>query len=234
MYLEQKTRNWKILDFYTKVCRQSQCAKQCHRSFLLFFKCEMLAVRALQTLKMRNKSLNIKIILQEGKHSMCQAELAPHSLSEGSVSLRTGIIVVNTSGNFFKAQIFLTIWKVQTHFRPEKHHNVLWKSHPLQRWSATSCPDLVQSMQGPCEHSKVAFPICGYRYFINWWYVLGIHRKIRKLSSLFLCHFSLFFFIQLHGNCAVELQNTAEEQESLYGQALPLTLSYFHQVKEIT
>lgn len=34
-------------------------------------------------------------------------------------------------------------------------------------------------------------------------------------------------------NCSVELQNTAEERKSLYGQALPLTLSYFHKVKEI-
>lgn len=56
---------------------------------------------------------------------------------------------------------------------------------------------------------------------------------IWKLSSLFMYHFSLFFFIQLCGNCAVELQNTAEERESLYGQALPPTLPYFYKVEEI-
>lgn len=37
---------------------------------------------------------------------MWEAEFTLHCLSEGSVSLTTYIIVVNTTGNFFKAESF--------------------------------------------------------------------------------------------------------------------------------
>lgn len=58
------------------------------------------------------------------------------------------------------------------------------------------------------------------------------HLKILKLSSLFTCHFSLVPLIQFYGSYVLELQDAAEERQSLCGQTLLQTISFFHKVRE--
>ena len=76
---------------------------------------------------------------------------------------------------------------------------MLWKLHPLQRWSATSWPGWVQSVQIPCEHYKVTSPICMYRYSINASYVLGNTLKCKNCpacSCIILVCFSSFCSVE--------------------------------------
>lgn len=57
-------------------------------------------------LSLERAKLKFEYKCYEGKHSMWEAEFILHCFSDGSVSLTTYIIVVNTTGNFFKAEIF--------------------------------------------------------------------------------------------------------------------------------
>lgn len=122
-----------------------------------------------------------------------------------------------------------SISAVQTHFRPDKHCNKSWK---ITSSANTECNLMARlSVQAPCERCNPTFPICGCRYSINWWYVLGNTLKYENCpvcSCVILVCFSSFSCV------AIVLLNFKAQQRggSLYGQALPLILSRFYKVKE--